>query len=863
LREVEGLEQRILEQMASRGGDRERTEAALAAWRREGGPISSHLIAVGCEPRAALEIVSSASGVGMASLPLPEPAPLPAGFDGGLLWRLLAAPIGAAPDGTPVLAYADPADVASARLMHLPAHHALLALESHVRQLLQTTVGAAPAADTIGPGYAAAEEPTLGLADEAATNPDGPPVVTGTPTMQMAPGAPAARLDPAPPSPAPPSPAPPSPAPPSPGPAGLDELLVSIDRYGLFEQLGEGGMAKVFRGVDRETGREVAMKVLLGHLASDAEFIERFRREARSAAKLKHENVVQVLGYGQDGDSHFLVTELVPCGTVADLVKSMGTLPAAVAAKVVDDVLAGLAVAHASGVVHRDLKPGNLLVGADGTVKVTDFGIAKDADDETLTQTGALLGTPAFMSPEQASGERDLDGRTDLFSLGTVLYKLLTGENPYAHERVSVSMYRVVEAAVPSLLELCPSIPGALEQASSLLSARDRDRRAQTADDVRKVLAPLLAHVQSTTPDLVRRCLEDPGGMRGRLVRAQADDEVARAKRLIELGPAKRAAAAFALYRATMTDPTHAEAAQLLQQLCAVGDIYFGPPKNPHITQTLATIERDGAKVGLVRRLAELYRGEGNVFQAAVYLKRYLALRPEDTHAATQLKALIGDEDPAPWAPSTTALLPLSQVNTQGLVAGIKTGGWRAPQAPADPPIAPVQRAVEVLNAEEGEAVGAGAVARGLWAAYGSRAVVVGLVVAVFGGGLAGIDWFIERSKHDIDHAFDKADADAKKRATGMSDRLDKLRDKYVGMASEAESFGNLQGAERELGRALALEGPAELKAQLYLRRARVRLKREKRSIALDDANKALELAEKDSDIYFDANALVLELEMP
>jgi hypothetical protein len=201
-------------------------------------------------------------------------------------------------------------------------------------------------------------------------------------------------------------------------------------RYQLGSLLGVGGMARVYLAIDRVLERQVAVKVLSPPYAQDPVFVERFRREARSAARLSHPNIVAVFDSGSDAGEHYLVMEYVAGQSLAELLARQGRLAPRRAAELAVEVCAALAAAHAQGLVHRDVKPANVLVGDDGQVKVTDFGIVKAAATATLTGTGTVLGTAAYLSPEQARGG-PVDARSDLYSLGCVLYELLCGTPPF------------------------------------------------------------------------------------------------------------------------------------------------------------------------------------------------------------------------------------------------------------------------------------------------------------------------------------------------------------------------------------------------------------------------------------------------
>ena len=210
----------------------------------------------------------------------------------------------------------------------------------------------------------------------------------------------------------------------------MPEPRVFANRYELGEEIGRGGMADVYLARDRLLDRQVAVKVLSPAFASDPTNFERFRREAQSAAGLNHPNIVAVYDWGEDDDAPFIVMEYVPGQTLRDLIQAYGWLSPNEAARIAAEIADALSFAHEHGVVHRDVKPGNVLIAPQGQVKVTDFGIARAETGDPLTKTGSVLGTATYFSPEQAQGFA-LDGRSDVYALGVVLYEMVTGTHAF------------------------------------------------------------------------------------------------------------------------------------------------------------------------------------------------------------------------------------------------------------------------------------------------------------------------------------------------------------------------------------------------------------------------------------------------
>jgi len=266
---------------------------------------------------------------------------------------------------------------------------------------------------------------------------------------------------------------------------------VIAGRYELGDRLGLGGMSTVLVAFDSRLERYVAVKLLAEHLAEDAQFVTRFRREAMAAARLVHPNIVQVYDFGLDDVSgrHYIVMERIVGPSGAQVLRDRGHLPIDEAVDWIAQACRGLAYAHRSGLVHRDVKPGNLLLSeGDGTVKLADFGIAKlSSEESSITQIGSVLGTAAYLAPEQAAGE-EAGPAADLYGLGVVAYQLLTGRLPYEAASLTELALKQQREVPQPLHHIDPSIPVALSVAVERALALDPRRRYASAEAMREAV---------------------------------------------------------------------------------------------------------------------------------------------------------------------------------------------------------------------------------------------------------------------------------------------------------------------------------------------------------------------------------------
>ncbi len=274
-------------------------------------------------------------------------------------------------------------------------------------------------------------------------------------------------------------------------------------RYELQRRLARGGMAEVFLAQDQLLGRPVAVKVLFPEFATDPAFVERFRREAQAAANLSHPNIVGVYDWGREGKTYYIVMEYVEGRTLSEVIRTEGPLPAVQAAEIAKEIASALGFAHKNDVVHRDMKSGNVIVSDSGQIKVADFGIATaiSGNGQTdLTQTGAVMGTATYFSPEQAQG-KPLDGRSDLYSLGIVMYEMLTGTPPFSGDSPVSIAYKHVQEQPELISSRRPGVAEALQAITAKLLNKEPGQRYSRAEELQSDLEKFLSGWHSLGPE--------------------------------------------------------------------------------------------------------------------------------------------------------------------------------------------------------------------------------------------------------------------------------------------------------------------------------------------------------------------------
>jgi eukaryotic-like serine/threonine-protein kinase len=335
----------------------------------------------------------------------------------------------------------------------------------------------------------------------------------------------------------------------------VSEGQIIAGRYQLEGRLGFGGMSTVHLALDMRLERRVAVKLLAEHLADDPTFVSRFQREAQAAARLVHPNVVQIFDSGLDQESgrHFIVMEYIEGKSCAEILRDDGWVPVDEAVAVIEQACAGLHYAHRHGVVHRDVKPGNLLRSRTGEVKLADFGIAKATEQSSITQVGSVLGTAAYLAPEQARGE-EAGPRADLYALGVVAYQLISGRLPYEASSLTELALKQQREEPPMLDTLVAAVGPELAEAIAIALALNPGERYQTAQEMGRAISdgadgiyPLEPHAASRSPSGQRNepathatTVLSRGGSRAQGARGSTRSPAAVAPLQPRPGPARR-----------------------------------------------------------------------------------------------------------------------------------------------------------------------------------------------------------------------------------------------------------------------------------------------------------------------------------
>jgi serine/threonine protein kinase len=595
---------------------------------------STALLVAGAPPDAVLHALSHVAGAPPAP-PRNQWRPdarMQLSVDDDVWRQLLAIPVGEV-DERPLIAFAEVARMGSSLARALPDHVPCVALESDVQEALVAvpTVPAPSAVAFLAPPSAVGQVLRVGATAFGSTKLGklAPPGQTSSGTFVVPFADDAARE--------------------SRGPRAFGPG----DRCGRFvlsRSLGRGGMATVYLG-DADDGVEpaqAAIKVLHDHLVrgGDGEALrKRFRREVETMRQLQHPNIVACVDAGGVGGTEYFAAEYVDGGSLRDLLNRTGKLPPALVLVFLGELLDGLAHAHARGVIHRDLKPDNLLLATDGTLKIADFGIARVAEGTTLTATGGTIGTPAYMSPEQALAQ-PVDVRSDLYSVAVICYEALTGRNPFQADSAGATLANVVLGKVTPVGEVEPSVRFVLDVVLTRLLSLRPDDRLPSAAHVRAALSPMLDALGPAAAHWAALVGGDNRGL-GKAVIAEADELARVARAQLERGEDHHMRAGLSAFRATALDPGHREAKAVLSELSKVTSLRFSRSTTPALFELESRVQSlpGDQRREAYREIARAYAEENNPCFAASFLRRSVASFGEDDDDLAALARMLPDEE--------------------------------------------------------------------------------------------------------------------------------------------------------------------------------------------------------------------------
>ena len=434
---------------------------------------------------------------------------------------------------------------------------------------------------------------------------------------------------------------------------------MSLDKYETLQGIKKGGMAEIFVAREKESGRRVALKILMSQLAEDPEFQNRFRHEALAHQGLHHPNIVELYDWGDAGNRPYLALEFVDGATLSELLERFSRLPPEVALYILQEVLKGLQHAHENHLVHRDVKPSNVLIGRNGEVKIADFGIATGGTFTRLTQTGMVVGTPDYMSPEQASGQPP-DHRTDLFAAGIVLFEMLAGRHPFKSDNQAATLRRIIDCEYEPLFEVNPTILPELETLTLNLMEADPARRYQSANDALKDLATALLALERDplNQESLAKFLSNPAGETSARFQELSTRHAERADSVYRDGAGSPALAAWELHLATQLDPSSQETKEKLERLLRNHQLLLHPEPDPDLDRLEQLVSKNPQAPAFLLNLAAAYVSSGAVVNAMFTFVRLLRLGFRDDSAMELIAKLFGDEHLAA-VDRTRTLVPL------------------------------------------------------------------------------------------------------------------------------------------------------------------------------------------------------------
>jgi serine/threonine protein kinase len=401
----------------------------------------------------------------------------------------------------------------------------------------------------------------------------------------------------------------------------------SVANYKIAQLIGAGGMANIYKAIQLSLDRPVALKIMHKHLTVNEGFIQRFEKEAKQAAMLHHENIVSIIDFGHNDGEYFIAMEYIDGKNLRQISEIQKRLPLEICLLICQQVAEGLKYAHSHNLVHRDIKPANIILSNDGRVLITDFGIAKGNDDLSITTTGQMVGSPAYMSPEQAAG-RHLDSRSDLFSLGIILYEIITGEKPFKgetyQEMITSIMSQQPDPMQPQRVDVTPELEKIMEKA--LL--KDVDRRFQNAEEFSAALSEQLNRFRlPPVKSLISNYIKNPIKITEKLREDKISNHLEAALYFMNLGEGKLAEAQKEFQEVLRFDKNNKSARDFLDRLQ---------------NQLEKKSDDDGKRNRLMRKL--LYFGISAVAIILCVLSFFMFLRPQKNNENQNIVAGIDND---------------------------------------------------------------------------------------------------------------------------------------------------------------------------------------------------------------------------
>ena len=412
--------------------------------------------------------------------------------------------------------------------------------------------------------------------------------------------------------------------------------------YVIDREVGKGGMATIYLAHDQRNNRPVAIKFLLPHIEGNQGFVRQFMEEFKANEFLKHQNIVEAIEAGEHEGRWYITMEYVDGGSLKELLRDRGRLPMDLAVHVMINVLKGLQYSHHCGVVHQDMKPANLMIMTEGSVKIADFGISKVASPDQWTPTGRIRGTPAYMAPEQVAG-KEPTYRWDIFSAGVVFYELLAGFNPFGAKDPQVALKKITGENPPPILRAAPTIAMDLEVVVAHMLEKDPDKRYGNVEQILVDLQRITNKLQlSYSQDLFRDWLVEPERIVQGLTLQRSRFHLETGKRLLGQGRLMADVALWEIYRAALCSPQEQEPRQLLQDVARQFGFSLQKSNSMAIQSLEAKLCEQPDDIKSLLQLARLHRAENNVLQTFYFCRSALSLAPLDAGVREQAVKALG-----------------------------------------------------------------------------------------------------------------------------------------------------------------------------------------------------------------------------